>query len=77
MAVPYGLGKILDTIYSDESNELAKERLKKFCLILAGIFIIGGISNFGRVYLFNSACELGRESTKWANNCNCLKSCSS
>ncbi|GAB0092994.1 ATP-binding cassette sub-family B member 10, mitochondrial [Sergentomyia squamirostris] len=55
MAVPYGLGKILDTIYSDESKEVAKERLKKFCLILAGIFIIGGVSNFGRVYLFNSA----------------------
>uniref|UniRef100_A0A1B0GLA4 ATP-binding cassette sub-family B member 10, mitochondrial n=1 Tax=Lutzomyia longipalpis TaxID=7200 RepID=A0A1B0GLA4_LUTLO len=55
MAVPYGLGKILDTIYTDESKEVARERLKKFCLILAGIFIIGGISNFGRVYLFNSA----------------------
>jgi ATP-binding cassette, subfamily B (MDR/TAP), member 10 len=26
-------------------------------LVLAGIFILGGLANFGRVYLFNNACE--------------------
>lgn len=58
MAVPYALGKILDTIYSNtEKMENAKERLKTFCLGLCGIFIIGGLANFGRVYLFNSACK--------------------
>jgi ATP-binding cassette, subfamily B (MDR/TAP), member 10 len=60
MAVPFGLGKILDIIYStntDIADGLAKEKLNQFCLILCGIFIIGGIANFGRVYLFGNACE--------------------
>jgi ATP-binding cassette, subfamily B (MDR/TAP), member 10 len=56
MAVPFGLGKILDTIYSSNTdNQAAKVKLDEFCLILAGIFIVGGIANFGRVYLFNNA----------------------
>lgn len=58
MAVPYALGKILDTIYSStEAMENAKERLRNFCIGLCGIFVIGGLANFGRVYLFNSACK--------------------
>jgi ATP-binding cassette, subfamily B (MDR/TAP), member 10 len=61
MAVPFGLGRILDVIYSTNADEttggLAKEQLDKFCLILCGIFLIGGITNFGRVYLFGNACK--------------------
>jgi ATP-binding cassette subfamily B (MDR/TAP) protein 10 len=58
MAVPFGLGKILDAIYSSDTDSLAaKEKLKDFCIMLGGIFIIGGFANFGRVYLFNNACE--------------------
>ena len=80
MAVPFGLGKILDTIYSSEAavdSAAAKEKLNqwvvlmmwrvfrvverkflfRFCLVLAGIFILGGLANFGRVYLFNNACK--------------------
>lgn len=58
MAVPYGLGKILDTIYK-EGKELteAKKKLKQFCFVLVGVFLVGGVANFGRVYLFNRACE--------------------
>lgn len=58
MAVPYGLGKILDTIYKD-GKELteAKKKLKQFCLVLIGVFLVGGVANFGRVYLFNRACK--------------------
>ncbi|KAG5680264.1 hypothetical protein PVAND_009783 [Polypedilum vanderplanki] len=56
MAVPFGLGKILDAIYStDTDSKQAREKLNEFCAILAGIFIIGGVANFGRVYLFNNA----------------------
>lgn len=59
MAVPFGLGKILDAIYSsDTDSKAAKAKLDEFCLILAGIFLIGGLANFGRVYLFNNACKL-------------------
>jgi hypothetical protein len=58
MAVPFGLGKILDAIYSsDTDSKMAREKLNEFCAILAGIFIVGGFANFGRVYLFNNACE--------------------
>lgn len=28
---------------------------RRFCLILAGVFILGGLANYGRVYLFNNA----------------------
>lgn len=56
MAVPYGLGKILDTCYQKGAElEAAKEKLKNFCLVLVGVFLVGGVANFGRVYLFNRA----------------------
>lgn len=58
MAVPFGLGKILDTIYSSNTDsQAAKEKLNEFCLLLAGVFVLGGLANFGRVYLFNNACK--------------------
>lgn len=58
MIVPYALGKLLDIIYSNaEEMKAAKARLQDFCLMLGGIFLIGGVANFGRVYLFNSACK--------------------
>lgn len=60
MSVPYAIGKIIDIIYNldqlkesdqESQKELIRERLKKVCLGLTGIFLIGGICNFGRVYL--------------------------
>lgn len=66
MAVPFGLGKILDIIYASNSateSGVAREKLDQFCLILAVIFILGGLANFGRVYLFNNACK----DTIWFN----------
>lgn len=58
MAVPFGLGKILDTIYIKENDpKETQEKLRKFCMLLAGIFVLGGIANYGRVYLFNNACK--------------------
>lgn len=35
---------------------MAKEQLDQFCLLLGGIFLLGGLANFGRVYLFSNAC---------------------
>ncbi|XP_063707038.1 ATP-binding cassette sub-family B member 10, mitochondrial [Culicoides brevitarsis] len=56
MLVPFSLGKILDIIYSaGTDNNEAKQKLEKLCLTLCGIFIIGGMANFARVYLFNNA----------------------
>lgn len=61
MAVPFGLGKILDAIYSSDGTvidpEVAKGKLNQFCMILVGVFCLGGLANFGRVYLFNNACS--------------------
>uniref|UniRef100_A0A1Q3FA45 ATP-binding cassette sub-family B member 10, mitochondrial n=1 Tax=Culex tarsalis TaxID=7177 RepID=A0A1Q3FA45_CULTA len=56
MSVPFGLGKILDIIYSTSTETgIAKEKLDQFCLLLAGVFLLGGLANFGRVYLFSNA----------------------
>ncbi|XP_062553770.1 ATP-binding cassette sub-family B member 10, mitochondrial [Armigeres subalbatus] len=56
MSVPFGLGKVLDVIYATSGESgIAKEKLDQFCLLLAGVFLIGGLTNFGRVYLFSNA----------------------
>lgn len=54
MGVPYSIGRILDIIFTEQ---VAKEKLKEFCAILVGIFVIGGVANFGRIYLMNGACK--------------------
>lgn len=59
MSVPFVLGKILDLIFDKDGERAAQamDKLKHFSLILCGVFLIGGLANFGRVYLFNSACK--------------------
>lgn len=63
MSVPFALGKILDIIFDKEGTQGAEtlDRLKNFSAILLGIFVVGGLANFGRVYLFNSACKFKRK----------------
>lgn len=54
MAVPFSLGKVLDIIYDSTSDMVgAKEKLDALCLMLCGVFLIGGLCNFGRVYLMS------------------------
>lgn len=57
MSVPFSLGKILDIIFTREEagNEETMMKLRNLCFILSGVFVIGGLANFGRVFLFNSA----------------------
>ncbi|OWR45043.1 ATP-binding cassette sub-family B member 10, mitochondrial [Danaus plexippus] len=54
MAVPFSLGMVLDIIYSG-TNDLvaAREKLDELCLYLCGVFLVGGLCNFGRVYLMS------------------------
>ncbi|XP_046967857.1 ATP-binding cassette sub-family B member 10, mitochondrial-like [Vanessa cardui] len=54
MAVPFSLGMVLDIIYSG-TNDLvtAREKLDELCLVLCGVFLLGGLCNFGRVYLMS------------------------
>ncbi|KAL4715629.1 hypothetical protein ACJJTC_006208 [Scirpophaga incertulas] len=44
MAVPFSLGKVLDIIYNS-TNDLgaAREKLDTLCLMLCGVFLIGGL----------------------------------
>lgn len=54
MVVPFCLGKIIDLIYSPDS-EKTKENLNRVCLTLLGVFIIGAICNFSRIYLMSTS----------------------
>ncbi|XP_067011462.1 ATP-binding cassette sub-family B member 10, mitochondrial isoform X2 [Anabrus simplex] len=54
MAVPFCLGKIIDMIYSVDMTR-TKERLNQVCLLMVAVFLLGGLCNFGRVYLMNVA----------------------
>ncbi|GFU54517.1 ATP-binding cassette sub-family B member 10, mitochondrial [Nephila pilipes] len=51
MAVPFCVGKLIDMMTS--SSEDLQKNLVLFCKILVVIFFIGGLANFGRVYLMN------------------------
>lgn len=52
MSVPFAIGKMLDLI---TDNNFSRETIFNFCAILGGVFVIGAIANFGRVYLINGA----------------------
>lgn len=53
MLVPFFIGKLIDFIQNGD-KETMKENLKKIALWMTGIFIIGAIANFGRVYIIQS-----------------------
>ncbi|XP_067637544.1 ATP-binding cassette sub-family B member 10, mitochondrial [Eurosta solidaginis] len=56
MSVPFALGKILDMIFNKKETSIeTMHKLKEFSIILLGVFIVGGLTNYLRVYLFNSA----------------------
>ncbi|XP_025835242.1 ATP-binding cassette sub-family B member 10, mitochondrial [Agrilus planipennis] len=56
MAVPFSLGKVLDIIYTNnENSDDARQKLNKLCGILIAVFLLGGICNFGRVYLMSTS----------------------
>ncbi|KZC14834.1 PREDICTED: ATP-binding cassette sub-family B member 10, mitochondrial [Dufourea novaeangliae] len=53
MAVPFCLGKIIDIIYTSDTESM-KKNLNRLCVILFGVFVVGGVCNFGRVYLMTT-----------------------
>ncbi|XP_076100291.1 ATP-binding cassette sub-family B member 10, mitochondrial-like [Mytilus galloprovincialis] len=53
MAVPFCIGKVIDIIYSPSEQEKMKEKLTTFCQIMVGVFVVGAVANFGRVYLMS------------------------
>lgn len=61
MSVPFALGQVLDVIFQQDGQQSITnpaDKLQYFCALLCGVFVLGGLANYGRVYLFNSACKL-------------------
>lgn len=54
MAVPFFIGKLIDFIQSSEDREKMKEKLKTVTLAMTGVFVVGALANFGRVYIIQS-----------------------
>ncbi|KOX79034.1 ATP-binding cassette sub-family B member 10, mitochondrial [Melipona quadrifasciata] len=54
MAVPFSLGKLIDTIYASDKENM-KDNLNRLCVILLGIFVTGALCNFCRIYLMSTA----------------------
>ncbi|XP_011698443.1 PREDICTED: ATP-binding cassette sub-family B member 10, mitochondrial-like [Wasmannia auropunctata] len=54
MAVPFCFGKVIDVVNTVEKTDM-KENLNRLTLALFVVFLIGGVSNFGRVYLMSTA----------------------
>lgn len=55
MAVPFGIGRVIDIIYTTSKDGQMVERLAHFCQILLVIFIVGAVANFGRIYLMQTS----------------------
>lgn len=51
LAVPFCMGKVIDIINTSAKDGTMMEKLTSFCSVLLVIFLIGGLANFGRVYL--------------------------
>jgi len=55
MAVPFGIGRVIDIIYTTAKDGHMVERLTHFCQILLVIFVVGAFANFGRIYLMQTS----------------------
>ncbi|XP_048240806.1 ATP-binding cassette sub-family B member 10, mitochondrial-like isoform X1 [Haliotis rufescens] len=55
MAVPFCIGKVIDIIYTASQEGKMEEKLNSLCQILLVVFLLGGVANFGRVYLMTVA----------------------
>lgn len=52
MAVPFCLGRVIDIIYTGDPLKM-RENLTTLSVVLLGVFLVGGLCNFGRVYLMS------------------------
>ncbi|KAH8336080.1 hypothetical protein KR074_009332 [Drosophila pseudoananassae] len=56
MSVPMFLGKVIDVVFNKAGmDSAAVARLGEYSMMLFAIFVLGGIANFSRVYLFGNA----------------------
>ena len=54
LAVPFGIGKVIDIIYTKDSADMVT-RLTTFCKFLLAVFVVGAVANMGRVYLMSTS----------------------
>ena len=67
MAVPFGIGRVIDIIYTKAEEGQMTEHLRQFCKILLAIFLVGAVANFGRVYLMQSSGICTGHDLQWKN----------
>ncbi|XP_005102782.1 ATP-binding cassette sub-family B member 10, mitochondrial [Aplysia californica] len=56
MSVPFYIGKIIDLIYTSDKSVMMNN-LNAVCAVLLGVFILGGLANFGRVYILQTSSQ--------------------
>lgn len=56
MTVPFFIGKLIDFIQTGDKDSI-KEKLKNISLVMLGVFLVGSVANFGRIYLIQSTGE--------------------
>jgi len=54
MSAPFFLGKVIDVIYTNPSDDFT-DSLSSLCALLSGIFLCGAAANATRVYLMQTA----------------------
>uniref|UniRef100_A0A1E1X3S2 ATP-binding cassette sub-family B member 10, mitochondrial n=1 Tax=Amblyomma aureolatum TaxID=187763 RepID=A0A1E1X3S2_9ACAR len=57
IAFPFCMGKVIDVIYTAPNHEELRESLGWICRLLMCVVVIGGVANFGRVYLMNTSAQ--------------------
>lgn len=57
IAFPFCIGKVIDVIYTASNEDDLRRNLHWICKVLATVVVIGGIANFGRVYLMNTSAQ--------------------
>lgn len=57
IAFPFCIGKVIDVIYTAPNREELRESLSWICKLLMCVVVIGGVANFGRVYLMNTSAQ--------------------
>lgn len=65
MSAPFLLGKVIDTIYTTGTDtETMAASLTSLCIMLTGVFLVGGAANAARVYLMQSSGEMNKLTKK-------------
>lgn len=54
MSAPFFLGKVIDVIYSNPTEDITSS-LTSLCALLGGVFLCGAAANFTRVYLMQTS----------------------